>query len=49
MPNMDDTNIDGRLQELADLDPADTPDLADAIARELARRLEEQAAEREDR
>jgi hypothetical protein len=40
---MDDTPMDEMLSELEDGDPADAPDLADAIADRLAEDLEEDA------
>lgn len=41
MPAMDDTTLDQKLTDLESADPADAPDLADAIASTLSDLLED--------
>lgn len=40
MPRMDDTSLDRLVSDLEEADPADAPDIADAIAVELADQLD---------
>jgi hypothetical protein len=48
MASMDDTPIEELVSELEAADPADAPEVADAVAAELARRLDPPDAEASD-